>query len=46
MVEKYASAAFIVHQDTIIKCEHYKRLFEQIGERFIIGGDFIAKHTH
>lgn len=29
-----------------IKCDLYEQLFSQIGERFIIGGDFNAKHTH
>ena len=29
-----------------IKAFQYKELFEQIGEKFIIGGDFNAKHTH
>ena len=29
-----------------IKAEHYKKLFHQIGERFIIGGAFNAKHSH
>ena len=28
-----------------IKEDLYKSLFNQIGERFIIGGDFNAKHT-
>ena len=47
MVLKYAYVPFIVHQGIIlIKREDYKQLFEHIGERFIIGGDFNAKHTH
>ena len=29
-----------------IKKEEYKHLLRNLGERFIIGGDFNAKHTH
>jgi hypothetical protein len=29
-----------------IKAERYVELFKTIGSRFIIGGDFNAKHTH
>jgi exonuclease III len=29
-----------------IKAERYVELFKNIGNRFIIGGDFSAKHTH
>ena len=29
-----------------IKAEDYKDLFNLTGEKFIIGGDFNAKHTH
>ena len=29
-----------------IDAEKYKEIFETIGDRFIIGGDFNAKHTH
>jgi hypothetical protein len=29
-----------------IKAERYVVLFKNIGNRFIVGGDFNAKHTH
>jgi endonuclease/exonuclease/phosphatase family metal-dependent hydrolase len=29
-----------------IKAERYVEVFKTIGSRFIIGGDFNAKHTH